>query len=204
MYIYISSSTSASARGEGSSPAAPQVERNHPSTHANIPLQPNDAFEGEPNEPPRIPIEQATVARGESRIWKRNQQEKQNRARAKQVLQQITHGKLSAERGSQLLVETGHACLPVLRKSVLRHKHLNTRVAAAHALGALGDAQALHPLGRAALKDSVRDVRAAAAKALGALGDVQALPLLGKALQDPDWSVRAAAASALGTLGSAS
>jgi HEAT repeat protein len=59
------------------------------------------------------------------------------------------------------------------------------RRAAAEALGAIGDPQAVPPLIQA-LRDRSENVRAAAAEALGAIGDPQAVPALIKALGDSD------------------
>jgi HEAT repeat protein len=76
----------------------------------------------------------------------------------------------------------------------------NVRRAAAEALGAIGDPQAVPPLIQA-LGDWSENVRRAAAEALGKLGDRQAVPALIKALGDSDWVVRCNAAEALGKLG---
>ena len=76
----------------------------------------------------------------------------------------------------------------------------NVRAAAAEALGAIGDPQAVPALIQA-LGDSDSAVRRAAAEALGKLGDPQAIPALIQALGDSDRDVRRAAAEALGAIG---
>lgn len=114
--------------------------------------------------------------------------------------------------------------------SVLRSGSYERRVAAATALGELGEAAGLKPLldtlkdpepmVRVAvinslasmgdkqavpgllllLRDRVRNVRVAAVAALGQLGDRQAVPPLLSLAHDHDWEVRAALAEALGRL----
>jgi HEAT repeat protein len=76
------------------------------------------------------------------------------------------------------------------------------RVAAADALGKLGDPRAVEPL-VSALGDDRAGVRCAAAEALGKLSDTRAIEPLIKALGDGDYDVRGAAAGALGKLGDA-
>ena len=74
------------------------------------------------------------------------------------------------------------------------------RGAAATALGALGDRNAVQPLCDA-LKDDDASVRGSAATALGALGDRSAVRPLCDTLKDDDPHTRGAAATALGALG---
>ena len=82
----------------------------------------------------------------------------------------------------------------------LAHSEVDTQVAAARALGALGEADSAPAL-LAALDDKDWPVRAHAARALGRLGHVAALrPLLFR-LTDPSWWVRRHAAYALFRLG---
>ena len=84
--------------------------------------------------------------------------------------------------------------------SVLRGGSYERRVAAANALGELGEAAVLKPL-LGALKDSEPLVRSAAANGLAQLGDPQAVPGLVSLLKDRERNVRVAALSALGQLG---
>ncbi|MCS7289027.1 MAG: HEAT repeat domain-containing protein, partial [Roseiflexus sp.] len=81
----------------------------------------------------------------------------------------------------------------------LRDAAAGVRQAAAAALGAIGDAQAVPALS-AALHDRDEDVRRAAVKALGRIGDPQAAPALIAALRNRDEDVRRVAAEALTSL----
>src|SRR5579859_395324 len=74
------------------------------------------------------------------------------------------------------------------------------RVAAASALGQLGEQAPVEPL-VSALGDESDLVRAAAARALGTLGDRTPLEPLLHALHDSSWRVRVAAVLALGKMG---
>jgi HEAT repeat protein len=89
-----------------------------------------------------------------------------------------------------------------LIKALRYVKDEKVRLAAAGALGDIGDARALDPL-VAVLQDPDPLVRAVAASALGRIGDARALDPLVAVLQDPDPSVRQAAVHALGKMGDA-
>ncbi len=92
------------------------------------------------------------------------------------------------EKGTAALVE------------VLQGRQPDLAVAAAWALGRLGDQRALEPLREALLGDFPM-VRAAAARALGTLRDEEAAPLLLEQLQTmPQAPLRTAYAAALGSL----
>ncbi|HOS44611.1 MAG TPA: HEAT repeat domain-containing protein, partial [Armatimonadota bacterium] len=82
----------------------------------------------------------------------------------------------------------------------LRHRHGAVRVAAAEALGRLGDSRAVRPL-VARLRDRPEAMRLAAITALAALRDVTALPGLRAALADRVAPVRLAAAETCMRLG---
>jgi HEAT repeat protein len=83
---------------------------------------------------------------------------------------------------------------------VLEGRQPDLAVAAAWALGRLGDRRALEPL-RAALDGDFPMVRAASARALGTLRDEEAAPLLLEKLQTmPQAPLRTAYAAALGNL----
>jgi len=83
----------------------------------------------------------------------------------------------------------------------LKHKDYTLRMAAASALGNLGDTRAVEPLIEA-LEDEYWNVKASAASALGNLGDVRAVRPLIKALGEDEYAfARLAAASALSKLG---
>lgn len=84
---------------------------------------------------------------------------------------------------------------------VLQGKSPALTVAAAWALGRIGDRAALEPL-RSALCSNYRSVRAHSARALGTLRDVEMAPeLLTRVQQEEDEDLRLAYASALGRLG---
>ena len=84
---------------------------------------------------------------------------------------------------------------------LLNYEEPVIRVAAADALGGLGDLGALDALSQALASDLVPEVRAAAAGALAELGDALASVPLAQALEsDGDGMVRAAAAQALGEI----
>ena len=84
---------------------------------------------------------------------------------------------------------------------LLNYEEPVIRVAAADALGKLGDLEALDALSQALASDLVPKVRAAAAAALAELGDALASePLVQSLESDGDGMVRAAAAQALGEL----
>jgi HEAT repeat protein len=75
----------------------------------------------------------------------------------------------------------------------------NIRLAAATALGRIGDSRAVDPL-VSALEDQPR-VREVAAMALGEIGDHRAVDSLIVALEDADWEIRSTIAKALGKIG---
>jgi HEAT repeat protein len=93
----------------------------------------------------------------------------------------------------------GSAAISALT-SVLRGGSYERRVAAANALGELGEAAVMKPL-LGALKDPEALVRSAVANSLAQLGDVQAVAGLVTLLKDRERNVRVAALSALGQLG---
>lgn len=80
--------------------------------------------------------------------------------------------------------------------AVLEKKYSQVRVAAAYALGRIGDQRAVLPL-IAALKDESPELRKAAAHALGEIGSSEAGPPLVEALKDSEENVQAKAAEAL-------
>lgn len=84
--------------------------------------------------------------------------------------------------------------------SLLRDPDKNIRMAAAQALGQLGDESAVPGL-LTALDDDIPEVRAQSAKAMGNLGDKQAVAKLKRALSDEHWQVRHNAAESLYRLG---
>jgi HEAT repeat protein len=84
--------------------------------------------------------------------------------------------------------------------SVLRGGSHERRVAAANALGEMGDPSVLQPL-IAALKDPEAMVRAAAANGLARVGDPQSSLPLAPLLRDSARNVRVAAVNALGQIG---
>ena len=135
-----------------------------------------------------------------------------------------------------MCVASGATITPIMRRTLigklqyaLRHPEANVRMAAAEALGQIGDAavpglldtlydpnpdvratvaEALGQIGDAAvpglldtLRDPSPDVRMAAAEALGQIGDVKAVPGLLDTLRDPDPDVRTTVAKALGQIG---
>ena len=75
----------------------------------------------------------------------------------------------------------------------------NIRLAAASALGTMGDGRAVEPL--IAALDDERGVNEVAALALGEIGDLRAVEPLTKTLGDENWEVRSSAAKALGKIG---
>ena len=75
----------------------------------------------------------------------------------------------------------------------------NIRLAAASALGRIGDSRAVNPL-IVALDDQHR-VREIVALALGEIGDSRAVDPLITSLGDENWGVRSSAAKALGKIG---
>jgi HEAT repeat protein len=75
----------------------------------------------------------------------------------------------------------------------------NVRLAAASALGRIGDTRAVKPL-ISALEDQLR-VREVAIIALGEIGDKRAVDNLIAILDDSDWEIRSAIAKALGKIG---
>ncbi|NQT37615.1 MAG: HEAT repeat domain-containing protein, partial [Planctomycetes bacterium] len=84
--------------------------------------------------------------------------------------------------------------------ALLKDDAVETRIAAARALEAIGSGQTVRPL-LDALNDEAEPVRRAAAAALGAVGDPGAIMGLIGALDDPAESVAEAAAHSLGALG---
>ncbi|MBU1662625.1 MAG: HEAT repeat domain-containing protein [Chloroflexi bacterium] len=78
-------------------------------------------------------------------------------------------------------------------------KDANVRLAAAWALGMIGDPRAVEPL-IATLGDQP-NVREVAAKALGKIADPRAVEPLIAALQDENWGVQGTTAKALGEIG---
>jgi HEAT repeat protein len=77
---------------------------------------------------------------------------------------------------------------------------LEVRIAAARALGSIGELESAEAL-CAALRDPAWQVRAQAARALGGLGAPAALAALAPCLRDLWWWVRRNSAYALGALG---
>ena len=75
----------------------------------------------------------------------------------------------------------------------------NIRLAAASALGKIGDGRAVNPL-ITRLKDQ-RRVREAAVQSLGLIGDERAVDPLMTLLEDESWEVRSTVAKALGRIG---
>lgn len=75
----------------------------------------------------------------------------------------------------------------------------NVRLAAASALGRIGDSRAVDPL-IAALDDQQR-VKEVAALSLGKLGDSRAVEPLINELDEENWEVRSSVAKALGKIG---
>jgi HEAT repeat protein len=75
----------------------------------------------------------------------------------------------------------------------------NIRLAAASALGRIGDSRAVDPLIDAL--DDQQGVNEVAALALGEIGDSRAVEPLINALGDENWEVRSSAAKALGKIG---
>ena len=76
----------------------------------------------------------------------------------------------------------------------------NTRLAAASALGRVGDSQAVDPL-IDALEDDQLGVIEIASLSLGEIGDSRAVEPLINALGDENWEVRSSLAKALGKIG---
>ena len=74
------------------------------------------------------------------------------------------------------------------------------RMAAAEALGNLGDARALQPLVRATLRDPAPQVRAHAAGAVATIEGARAMDVLVAALADPDYGTRLRALEAFETM----
>ncbi len=83
-----------------------------------------------------------------------------------------------------------------LIKALGYQKSYYVRMAAATALGRIGDARAVEPL-CTVLKDSDRDVRGDAVEALGRISDARAVEPLCIALGDSDTDVRWSAANTL-------
>lgn len=83
-----------------------------------------------------------------------------------------------------------------------RDRDADVRARACHALGRIGDPQALPALVER-LADEAWPVRAMAAKALGWLGSDAAVVPLSGAMRDPEWWVRSNAAHALQAIGNA-
>lgn len=75
----------------------------------------------------------------------------------------------------------------------------NVRLAAASALGKVGDSRAVTPL-IGALDDRKR-VKEIAARALGEIGDMRAVEPLITQLHDENWEIRGTVAKALGKIG---
>lgn len=75
----------------------------------------------------------------------------------------------------------------------------NIRLAAASALGSVGDARAVDPL--IAALDEQQGMNEMAALALGEIGDPRAVEPLNSTLGDENWEVRSSAAKALGKIG---
>src|SRR5674476_493575 len=88
----------------------------------------------------------------------------------------------------EALVKTGVSAVDALA-TALEDRGLDARIAAAEALGRIGDPRAVKPLA-AALKDRDRAVRIAAAETLREIGDPRAMERLAAALKDRDWRVR--------------
>jgi HEAT repeat protein len=75
----------------------------------------------------------------------------------------------------------------------------NVRLAAATALGRIGNSRAVDPL-ISALEDQPR-IREVAVMALGEIGDPRAVESLISALEDDDWELRSTIAKSLGKIG---
>ncbi|HTM19305.1 MAG TPA: HEAT repeat domain-containing protein [Kofleriaceae bacterium] len=86
-----------------------------------------------------------------------------------------------------------------LSRTLINSTQDKERIAAAVALGRLGDVRAIKPL-VAALRDGNRMVRAVAAMALGHLADDMALPALQRATTDSDELVRKRAVEAIAAI----
>jgi HEAT repeat protein len=75
----------------------------------------------------------------------------------------------------------------------------NVRLAAASALGRIGDKRAVKPLIKAL--DDRRRVKEVAAQALGEIGDPRAVDSLVNTLGDKNWEIRSTVTKALGKIG---
>jgi len=133
----------------------------------------------------------------------------QKRRYAAQILEQIGWQPGLDENGALYWIAKGEwdrcaalggiAIAPLLL--VLQEQDNETRRAAAHVLGQIGDARAVEPL-LALLVDQDAKVRQAAIEAIGQIGDPHTVEALELALQDREGSVRLAATRALGQIGS--
>jgi len=85
--------------------------------------------------------------------------------------------------------------------TVARHRLHFVRMAAASALGKIGDRRAVAPLADLLARDTDWEVREMAAYSLGQLGGPEAVARLIKAMSDPEPEVHKAAAWALGKVG---
>lgn len=98
------------------------------------------------------------------------------------------------------LVKLGCSTIPDLQEK-LHSSSQDTRIAAAQALGRIGDSAPIADLIDLLQGDVSAWVRMAAAAALGDIGAVSAVPALIKAMIDPDGSVRKSAKDALVRIG---
>ena len=132
---------------------------------------------------------------------------------AKQVVKQNWRASYRTEYGPQLGVLGKALCqtsVSLVEPLILALSDVNRgwRLAAAVALGKIGDARAVKPLIKA-LGDEVNEfhhrskVRTSAAEALGKIGDERAVEPLIKMLSDEDSEVRSYAFKALGKIGDA-
>jgi len=132
----------------------------------------------------------------------------QKRRYAAQILEQIGWQPGLDENGALYWIAKGEwdrcaalggiAIAPLLL--VLQEQDNETRRAAAHVLGQIGDARAVEPL-LDLLVDQDPKVRRAAVEAVGQIGDSRAVEALETALQDKDGTVRLAAIKALAKIG---
>lgn len=96
-------------------------------------------------------------------------------------------------------IAIGPPAVPALI-NLLRGKSKDFRVAAARALGQIGDKNAADSL-LSVLQDERSEVREEAARALGLIGDAKAVAALMDLMQDQEYHVRPVAAKSLGQIG---
>ncbi len=106
-----------------------------------------------------------------------------------------------ASRSLAVLAQSGRSCaLEPLREGLQRERR-DIRLAAAAALGTLGDPRAAAALSAALREEPLEDVRIASVQALAQLGEAGAVPVLINLLDDEFLGVQVAAVEALGALG---